>query len=287
MNSNILKGSVLALLAFFFMALFGILTKKALQSSHFIWVSFYAYLTAALFLLPYIIHQGISFLKSEHYGLLLGRAFFGTFASLLYTLSIQYIPIVNSTLLFNTAPIFIPLITVLFLKARVPKSVWLAVFLGFIGIVIIIHPTKEIFTQVGNLLGLLSGIFLAIAYLMMKILTDTEFKVRIIFYYLAIGCLIQAPFLPFFEHPDSYGAFYADMSGIALLTAQLLLVSAYKFADASELGVYQYASVVFVGLMDWMIWNMAPPVIDIVGILLVTLAGYIIMRKGSTPACQD
>ncbi len=276
---DIVKGSLLALAAFFFMALFGILAKSALESSSFIWASFIAYLTASLALTPYIVRQGLDYLKSEHYGLLLGRAIFGTLASFLYTVSIDYIPIVNSTLLFNTAPIFIPILSVIFLNMKISRTTWLAVVLGFIGIVIIIHPTAAIFTQTGNLLGLLSGIFLAIAYLLMKTLTNTDPGIRIIFYYLAVGTLIQAPFLPFFEIPNLAGCVYALLSGLALLIAQMLLVTAYRFASASDIGIYQYASVVFVGIINWILWNNVPPAWDALGVALVALAGILIIRN--------
>lgn len=279
-DRNILKGSILALIAFFFMAIFGILTKSALQSGSYVWISFIAYLTGALLLVLYVVKQGFCYLKSNHYGKLLGRAMIGTMASFFYTISIDYIPIVNSTLLFNTAPIFIPLISVLFLKSHISKNIWLAVAIGFLGIVIIIHPTAEIFTQTGNLLGLLSGICLAIAYLLMKLLTDTDPGLRIIFYYLGIGTLMQFPFLWSHERPDTMSMVYASLSGAALLSAQITLVTAYRFAQASEVGVFQYASVVFVGLIGWVLWNQVPTVWDLCGIVLVTLAGVLIIRSG-------
>jgi drug/metabolite transporter (DMT)-like permease len=283
---NILKGSVLALIAFFFMAIFGILTKSALQSGSYLWISFIAYLTGALLLTPYIARQGLGYLKSDQYGKLLGRAVFGTMASFFYTISIHYIPIVNSTLLFNTAPIFIPLLSVVFLHANIAKSVWLAVALGFLGIVIIIHPTAAIFTQTGNLLGLLSGLFLAIAYLLMKILTNTDPGMRIIFYYLGIGTLMQIPFLAFYERPDGLSLAFASLSGAALLLAQITLVNAYRFAQAAEIGVFQYASVVFVGLIGWVLWNQVPSGLELCGIFLVTLAGVLIIRSGKNSSLR-
>jgi len=281
-SSNILKGSLLALAAFFFMALFGVLTKCALRSSSFVWVSFIAYLTSTLLLTPYIANQGLNYLKSNHYQLLLGRAIFGTVASFSYTVAIHFIPIVNGTLLFNTAPIFIPLLSIVFLRAKIKQRIWLAVALGFLGIIIIIHPTEAIFTQTGNLLGLLSGICLAVAYFLMKILTNTDPGIRIIFYYLALGSVMQIPFLPFFDLPDLAGFLYAIYSGIALLLAQMLLVTAYRFAKASEIGIYQYASVIFVGFFDWVIWDQVPPALDLAGIVLVSLAGILIIRNPSS-----
>lgn len=278
---NILKGSGYALLAFFGMAAFGISTKEALEGGSVFWVSFIAYLTGTLALSPWIVQKGWASLKSAHYSFLIGRAVIGTLASFCYTISMHYIPIVNGTLLFNTAPLFIPLLATLFLKVKIQKSTWIAVFIGFIGIVIIIHPTEAIFTQTGNLIGILSGICLAIAYLLMKLLTGTDPGMRIIFYYLGLGTLLQIPALFFMSPlPSLESCFYAMFAGILLLGAQMALVKAYQYADASQVGIYQYTSVVFVGLLDWLLWNSVPTTGEIFGILLVSIAGILIIRSG-------
>jgi len=281
-NSNILKGSLLALLAFFFMAIFGILTKIALEEASIIWISFLAYLAGTCTLSVFILPKGLAYLKSTHYPYLFGRALFGTAASFFYTISLHYIPIVNGTLLFNTAPIFIPLLAVLFLHTKIQKAIWYAVALGFVGIIVIIQPTEAIFTQTGNLIALCSGIALAIAYLLMKLLTSSDPGDRIIFYYLGIGTLCQLPLLYFGgDAPHLSGCLWALLSGIFLLGAQIALVNAYHYASASEVGVYQYTSVIFVGILEWLIWNTVPNSWDLLGVLLVMIAGVIIIRYGT------
>lgn len=280
---NIVKGSLWAICAFSCMAIFGILTKLALLQGSVIWINFIANFTGALILSVFIATQGLGYLKSKHYSYLLGRALFGGLANFLYTISIFYIPLVNGTLLFNTAPIFIPILSVFWLKATISRNIWFSVALGFIGIIVIIKPTETIFTQTGNLIALISGISLAIAYLLMKLLTDTDPGERIIFYYLGISALILAPLL-FFEGnvPTVKSCFYAILSGIMLLAAQLSLVKGYKYAEASQIGIYQYTSVIFVGILDWMIWGILPDRWDIVGVVLVTFAGILIIRSGNS-----
>lgn len=261
------------------MAVFGILTKEANQAGDMLWVSFITYGIATLGITLLILPQGKQALKSKHYGKLVARAVIGTAASFFYMISMHYIPIINSTLLFNTAPIFIPLLSVLCLKIHVRKSIWYAVALGFIGI-IIIKPTTDILTDPGNLIGLLSGIALAIAYLLTKLLTETDTGSRIIFYYLSIGMVIQIPLLFFTSKAPSLDSFfYASLSGIMLLVAQLSLVKAYTYAEASEVGVYQYSSVVFIGIIEWLIWGRPPGILDVVGFFLVSVAGIIIIHS--------
>lgn len=278
---NILKGSGFAVAGFFLMALFGIFTKIAYEGGSAIWVSFITYFAGSIALVPVVLNHGISFLKSSHYKYLLGRAAFGSLASFLYMLSMHHIPIVNATLLFNTAPIFIPFLAIFWLKKSVSRGVWLAVLLGFVGIVVIIRPDANIFTQAGNFIGLGSGLSLAIAYLLMKLLTPTDSASRIIFYYLFVGTLLQIPLLFFAgEIPKVETCFYAAFCGILLMLSQFLLVRAYTYAEASQVGVFQYSSVVFVGILNWIIWGQIPPALDLLGVLLVATAGVIIIYCG-------
>lgn len=279
MNQNILKASLLALIAFFFQALFGIFTKVAIvKLESVIWVSFIAYFVSTFFLSLWILPKGISYLKSQQLPSLIGRATFGTISSFLYTISIHFIPLVNATLLFNAAPIFIPIFAILFWRAHIQTAVWLAVLMGFVGIIAIIKPTAAIFYDAGNLIGLTSGMTLAIAYLLMKSLTKTEPGLRIIYYYLGLGMLMQVPLLFFTTLTFSYeGLIYASISGLLLLSAQIALVNAYRFAEASQVGIYQYSTVVYVGLFEWLYWNNVPSTSEIIGFILVAFAGMIII----------
>ena len=79
--------------------------------------------------------------------------------------------------------------------------------------------------------------------------------------------------------PTQEGVIFAVLSGISLLMAQALLVTAYKYASASQVGVYQYSSVVFVGIFEWMFWNIAPGLGTLVGFLLVACAGIVVIRS--------
>ncbi len=279
---DIFKGSLYGISAFFCMAVFGIFTKIALEDGSIFWVSFIVYLTGTVLLLPCIVKRGFADLRSEHYIFLIGRALFGTVASFCYTISMYYIPIVNGTLLFNTAPLFIPLLATLFLKDKVGRSTWIAVLIGFLGVIIIIKPTQSILTQPGDFIGIFAGISLAIAYLLMKLLTATDPGVRIIFYYLGIGTLLQIPMLFFVGSlPSIESVLYSISAGVLLLTAQMALVMGYKYAQASQIGIYQYSSVVFVGLIDWLFWDIIPSKREVIGALLVAFAGIVVIRSGT------
>jgi len=117
----------------------------------------------------------------------------------------------------------------------------------------------------------------------MKLLTATDTGLRIIFYYFSIGMVMQIPLLWIAKKsPSLQTLFYAALSGIMLMIAQLGLIKAYKYATASQVGVYQYSSIVFVAIIDWLIWSKTPGLLDYLGFALVSIAGiYIIVSSGA------
>ncbi|CUI17774.1 putative EamA-like transporter family protein [Candidatus Protochlamydia naegleriophila] len=280
---NILKGSSYALLAFFLMAIFGVLTKSASVEGSIYWVSLLTYATGLALMFPMVYKEGVEAFRTSHIGYHLGRVGFGLAASLLYTLSLREVPLVNATLLFNAAPLFIPILSLFMLKQKVSMFTWWAVLVGFIGIVIIIKPTASIVEHPGNVIGLASGISLAIAYVFIKMLSPTDSIERIVFYFFFFSTCIQLLFLPSFsDQPPSWHTIgFSLAAGIAFYYAQMSLAKAYEYATAPEVGTFQYSSVVFVGILDWMIWKQVPPISDLLGVLLVIVAGFLIMKNSN------
>lgn len=262
------------------MALFGVLLKAALVNTSALWVNFIAYFTGLILISLTLFNKGFSFLKTSHFSFHFGRAFFGVLASFLYIFSLNYIPLLNATLLFNTTPIFIPLFAMLFLSIKIQWTTWISIFVGFLGIMFIIHPTEGIFQHPGDLIGLMAGISLALAYTFIKLLTPYDPNIRIVFYFFFLATLLQIPFLFIVgDPPHSKEIAYAMLAGVALLLAQWFIVEAYSNAEASKVGVFQYTTIVWVGVIDWLLWGIIPGISEIVGAILVIAAGAIIITS--------
>lgn len=276
---SVIKGSLFALAAFFFMAIFGLFSKAASQlGCSALAINFSTYFVGMLLLFPYAVKEGMGFLKTSHFSYHLIRALFGLGASLLYIFSLNDIPLVNATLLFNAAPLFIPLLGIFLLGEPVPKKNWLAIIIGFLGISLIIQPNRQILENAHSLIALASGIALAIAYIFIKKLNTTDPPLRIVFYFFLLASLLQLPFLDAYSSlPTAEGLLYATLAGVAMTLAQSFLVNAYERTSAAKVGVFQYTTVVFVGLIDWYLYGSEPPLLDLLGIIIVAAAGTLVI----------
>ena len=90
------------------------------------------------------------------------RALGGLLTLYLYFYAVKMIPLVNAVTLSNTAPLFMPFLALFWLKMLVSKRRFLAVGIGFIGVVILMRPTSSILGW-GSLVGLGAGLFGALS----------------------------------------------------------------------------------------------------------------------------
>lgn len=270
------KGVIAALISFFFLSALGVLVKLAdKQGAALWWTLFIQYATA--FLLSVIISARVRFknLKPANYKYEFIRAAVGMLSFACFAFAATEVPLVNASLLQNTAPIFIPILALLWFKDVIEKRIWIGVAIGFIGIVLILKPDSSVFNAV-NFIGLASGILLAIAYIAMKVITKTDGFKTILFYYSLTAFIISAPFgIMNWSEPPLLGWVYAITSGISLVFYMNMLQYAYRHIEPNKLSPFNYSVVIFTGLLDWWIFDHVPGLLTIVGIAIVCAGGII------------
>jgi len=293
--SPFMKGVSFAMASYFFMALYSVFLKKASSTGDsVVWINFLSYFTGAVILTPYMATKGIAFLKTSHFPTHLGRAFCGVLSSFLYTWSMGFIPLVSATLFFNTSPLFIPLLSILLLGAVVGFRDWIAVGIGFIGVVVYMHPwdatattvstaTPQTHAVMGDFIALGSGFFLALGYIFVKKLTKSDSKTLITYYFTVFASLMQLPFIFFAPHMPAWSSIaWAAGSGFMMVAVQFFLAAAYSYADASKIGALQYSSLFFVGVISWILWHDVPTTLNFIGMALVIAGGVMIVMQSAS-----
>lgn len=204
------------------------------------------------------------------------RGVSGVLAFACSAVAMSKIPLVNAVLLNNTTPLFIPIISAIFLKIRINKTIWAGILTGFAGVILILKPHEKSLIATGDIYGLASGVFLAIAYVALKILAKTESFVTVIFYYSLISFVISIPFaINNWSNPPLTVWIFGVCAGILFVTYLVLLQFAYKYMEAVKLSPFNFSVIVFTGLYDWLLFHHIPDLLTILGIILVTAGGLI------------
>ena len=118
------------------------------------------------------------------------RAFFGVVSMFFFYSTFKFMPLVDSTLLMMTAPLFLPIFSWIIWRERTSWQVVLAIIFGFIGLVFILRPDSAVFHQ-GALWGLGGGAFAALAILSLKRATLDDPPMTILLCYFPLAVLMS------------------------------------------------------------------------------------------------
>ena len=241
---------------------------------------------------PFVFRTGYPFLTVVR-GLL---SFFGYSA---FYLAQSKMPIANISVLFLTSPFFITIISIYFFDSRVGWRRWLAMVIGFCGVIIICSPE-------GGKLNLyyVIPVLVAVAYALSVILAkktadkDSLYQ-TIVFQYLIAGSISVVLGLAFgdgrFDN-EKYSeiefvvrAWSLDDPSIILSLVGLsivgvagfgLLLQAYRIADPAVVSPYEYSFLIWMILWGYLFWGDIPSVSEAAGMLLIVGAGvYMFYRE--------
>ncbi|MBS1517886.1 MAG: DMT family transporter [Bacteroidetes bacterium] len=218
-------------------------------------------------------------IKTKKYGLHLIRGTTGILAFTCYVICIRKTNIVDGTLLLNTTPLFIPFVALIWLKKKFDNFIWFGILTGFVGIVLIIHPVTGDFLKAGEIFGVMSGVFLAVAFVAMKELSVTESFEAIIFYYSSIATLISLPVAAAnWVNPPLIIWVYGILTGVTFMLFIYLLQYAYRFEEASKLSPFNFSAVVYTLIFNVIFFHQKPDFITVLGIILVSIGGIMAIK---------
>jgi drug/metabolite transporter (DMT)-like permease len=275
-KQSLLTGSIFIVFAFLantVQSVFGKAFKDQISVELFSWGTF---LSALIVVAVIVALRQFRDVKTTMLPMHLLRGGTGIAGFLLFISAADLTSLMNANVLLNTTPIFIPLLAMAFLHNRINRQLWLAIALGFAGMVIVVKPDATIFTNPGNLLGLLAGLATAIEFLAVKKLDDSDSPLTQMFYFLLIGTLITSTLvIGKFQTITTNDLLVMGATGVCLVLFQFLLIKAYMYAKPHEIGAFQYSSVVFAAILGWVVFKESLDITTIVGTVLVCIGGYL------------
>ena len=188
------------------------------------------------------------------------------------------LPLATATTLFFTAPIFITLLAFLFLHERVGLNRWVAVFAGFVGVLLIAGPGGGF--DPAMLLPLGAAAMTAGRDVLTRFI-PLDLPVRAVAFSTAtavmLGGLASAPLggWVFLEGPEIVGLVVC--AGF-LTAADTLLVSSVRTGEMSFIAPFRYFSIIPALVLGFIVWGDVPSPIAVAGGLVIIGSGFIIVR---------
>ncbi len=281
-DRKLVRGALCSILS---ALLFALMSAGVKYASHYISSETVVFLRNAfglLFLLPWIHNTSIDTLRTARFGAHLVRTLTGLTAMYCFFYAIAHLQLGEAVLLNYSSPLFIALIAMIWLKEPASRFVVMAILVGFAGVILIMKPGMGVFKPAA-LVGVASGVFVALAMVSIRNLSSTEPTIRIVFYFSLLSTLISAiPLLWSWQTPAPKVLLVMLGAGFIATKAQLLMTYAYRLAPAAKIGAFAYTNVVFAALFGWLFWGETFDSLSIAGACLICFSGLLTtMRRGT------
>ena len=219
------------------------------------------------------------FYLTKRAGLHFLRCIFGLIALLAIFIALRNLPLATVVSISFAAPIFTTIFSIFFLSEKVGFFRWLAVFMGFIGIVVITEPGLSSL----NIYYICPIIFcLGLSYVAIAIrqLSTTEPVWLISLNFSAAITLASIFTIPFgWIMPDIKDLILLSLIGVFGGVANLWLSQSYKFSEVSLVTPLKYLALVFAIIFGFFIWGEVPTFKTLSGSLLVIISSVIIFKR--------
>jgi S-adenosylmethionine uptake transporter len=205
------------------------------------------------------------------------RAVAGAFGNISSVIAFTLLPMAEVFTMIFLMPIFVTVLSVIFLKEHVGWRRWTAVFVGFAGVLVVLRPGFRTL-GVGDMAGIVCGLFAACSVVALRVAGPHEKRISL-YGAGAIGPMVIGGLLmiPHFAWPDWHQ--WALLAGYGLLAALagVLLMYATLIAPANRVAPTQYSQMLWaIGFGYWLFgdtldWPMLIGIVMILGAGLFTL----------------
>jgi drug/metabolite transporter (DMT)-like permease len=220
-----------------------------------------------------------NFYYTKRVGLHSLRCLFGLIALIAIFIALRNLPLATVVSISFAAPIFTTIFSVFFLSEKVGFYRWLAVSIGFIGIIVITEPG---FGNL-NIYYIYPIIFcLGLSYVAIAIrqLSTTEPVWLIALNFSIVITLASLFTIPFgWVMPNIQDLVLLCMIGFLGGFANLWLSQSFKLSEVSLVSPLKYLALVFGIIFGYLIWDEIPSIKTLIGALLVVVSSLIILRR--------
>ena len=207
------------------------------------------------------------------------RAIAGTLAIIALFIALREIPLADVVSLTFGGPIFVTLGSIFFLSEKVGIKRWLAVLIGFIGMLLIVKPAYEEL-NIFYIFPIIFCIFFACVALSIRSLSSTEPNYRIALYFSLLSMMVGLLTLPFgWIMPSKFELFLLIFTGFIGSIANILLTVSLRIAEASLVTPTKYLNLVFAVILGYLIWEEIPRLLTLVGAGLIIFSSIIIFMR--------
>jgi drug/metabolite transporter (DMT)-like permease len=199
--------------------------------------------------------------------------------NLLFISALRYIPLAEGTSIIYISPLLVTAFSGPLLGERVARLQWVAVMVGFVGVLLVVRPGGSMFHPVA-FLALGAACSFSLYQLITRKLNNVDSSSTTNFISGVVSAGVTSVLIPYFwKTPTLHFGILMVMLGVSALVSHLFMTKAYQYAKPSTLAPFSYMQLLFAGLIGYVFFNHIPDAIGMFGMLIIVTGGLLVLIK--------
>ena len=272
-------GIFLFLIAYFSFAILDTIQKTAIQYHSVFQLLLVKYIFCIFFSFFIAKKNNIKkFYSTNNYKIQLIRCILSICEACFFILSFRYLALADVHTIGSLAPVLILVFSYIILREKISMVTWIAIFISFFGVVLIMRPGISIFNPY-LILPLLAAFFYSLFQVMTRLNARYDDNETMLFYNGLIGAIIMLVFSYFFWQPlHSFSYIFFIFLGFFFCVGLYLQIKALSLTPASILAPYHYSIIIWAILFGFFVYDDFPDIFTIIGAIIIVSSGVFIFR---------
>ena len=234
-----------------------------------------------LFILP---GTGLAVFHTRRPGAHVMRGLSQATSQTLLVIAFSLMPLASATAINFSAPLFATLASILFLRERVGAARWIALGVGFLGVLLVTRPGVDAF-QAGALYALANAVLFGTVTAGVRGMTATESTETLTMYQMVLLSAAFMAMLPFgFRMPTGGDALIMLLNGLSNAVGQYWWTRSLHLAPTAAVAPFQYLSLVWALIIGLAVWGDVPTASLLIGSAIVVGSGIFLFWRESRRA---
>ena len=224
--------------------------------------------------------KNYKFYITNNLKLQISRSFLSILESACFVLAFRYLSLADAHSIGGLTPIIVVIFSSIFLKEKITPKIWLAIFMGFIGVLVIMRPGLSIFDP-KSLIPLSAALFLGLYQVVTRKASEYDQNETSLFYTAITGILIMGSISFFYWIPINLSFILLFMGvGVFYSLGLYLQIIALSKARASMVQPFHYTLIFWAIIFGFIFYNDVPDLFTITGATIIASSGiYIFLKK--------
>ena len=220
------------------------------------------------------------FWQSNNVKLQVLRSFFSIIESGCFVLAFRYLSLAEVHSVGSLTPVIIVALSALILKENVSPKIWIAIFVGFLGVLIILRPGLSIF-DIKSLLPLMAAFFLGLYQVVTRKVSENDSTETSLFYTSLIGFIVMSILAFVYWQPLTLNSYFLFIGiGIFFSMGIYFQIIALSKARASIIQPFHYTLIFWAIILGYLVYDDLPNIPTIVGAIIIAASGIYVLRAG-------